>query len=201
MSFHLFFDTETSGLPLDWRRPMEDVDNWPRLVQLGYLVTNDQGILVNKAEFIVKPSGFEIPEHVSRVHGITTERAMTEGKYVQFVMNYFHEWTLLSDTIVGHNSDFDVNVLGAEFIRQGRENPFKGKTIIDTMKSSTDYCKIPSPYRMGGYKWPKLSELYERLFNVPLAQSHTALDDIQATAKCFFELKRLGVINLEKEKI
>tara|TARA_B110000908_G_C9962776_1_gene317636 strand:+ start:106 stop:219 length:114 start_codon:yes stop_codon:yes gene_type:complete len=33
----LFFDTETTGLPKDFNAPIEEVENWPRLVQLGYL--------------------------------------------------------------------------------------------------------------------------------------------------------------------
>ncbi|HEY5387075.1 MAG TPA: hypothetical protein VIL79_04150, partial [Thermoleophilia bacterium] len=32
----LVFDTETSDLPRDWRRPASDVDNWPHLVQIAW---------------------------------------------------------------------------------------------------------------------------------------------------------------------
>lgn len=60
------------------------------------------------------------------------------------------------------------------------------------MKSSTDYCKLPGFY--GKYKWPKLHELYKKLFNEDMGAAHTALQDIRNTAKCFFELERLGVI-------
>jgi len=34
---YLFFDTETTGLPKNWKAPVTDLNNWPRLVQLAYL--------------------------------------------------------------------------------------------------------------------------------------------------------------------
>ncbi len=60
------------------------------------------------------------------------------------------------------------------------------------MKSSTNYCKLPGSY--GKYKWPKLGELYQILFHEDMGAAHTALQDIQNTAKCYFELKRLSII-------
>lgn len=38
-----FFDTETTGLPKNWRAPMHDLDNWPRIIQLAYLVFDLDG--------------------------------------------------------------------------------------------------------------------------------------------------------------
>lgn len=32
---YLFFDTETTGLPKNWKAPVSDLNNWPRLVQLA----------------------------------------------------------------------------------------------------------------------------------------------------------------------
>ena len=31
---YLIFDTETTGLPKNWKAPLTDFDNWPRMVQL-----------------------------------------------------------------------------------------------------------------------------------------------------------------------
>lgn len=71
------------------------------------------------------------------------------------------------------------------------ENFLSGKKKICTMEQSTNYCKLDGPY---GFKWPKLSELYSKLFNSSFEESHNAEVDINATAKCFWELKKLGVI-------
>ncbi len=32
---YLFFDTETTGVPKDYKAPSSDTDNWPRMVQLA----------------------------------------------------------------------------------------------------------------------------------------------------------------------
>src|ERR1019366_6380749 len=34
----LVFDTETSDLPRDWHRPASDLDNWPHLLQIAWIV-------------------------------------------------------------------------------------------------------------------------------------------------------------------
>ena len=39
-----FFDTETTGLPRDWNAPLRDLDNWPRLVQLAWLLCDEAGL-------------------------------------------------------------------------------------------------------------------------------------------------------------
>jgi len=54
------------------------------------------------------------------------------------------------------------------------------------MQSSTNYCKIPSPY---GNKWLKLQALYHQLFNANFDNADSALADVQACARCYFELR------------
>ena len=66
------------------------------------------------------------------------------------------------------------------------------KPTVCTMKSSTDFCKLPGKY---GYKWPTLQELYKILFGEGFGNAHNSLSDIQATKKCYFKLKALGIIN------
>jgi DNA polymerase III subunit epsilon len=59
------------------------------------------------------------------------------------------------------------------------------------MLSSTEYCRIPGPY---GFKWPKLTELHLKLFGEGFDEAHNAAVDINATEKCFWEMKARGVI-------
>ena len=40
---YLFFDTETTGVPQNYKAPSSDTDNWPRMVQLAWIVTDDEG--------------------------------------------------------------------------------------------------------------------------------------------------------------
>ena len=187
----LFFDTETTGVPKNYKAPVTDLDNWPRLVQLGWIVYSDD-VLVYKTERLVRPEGFIISEQVSKIHGITQEKALTNGGLLYDVLGHFSGNIDECDLLVGHNVNYDLNVVGAEYLRFWGNNPLNGKKTVDTMLSSTQYCNFPGNY--GKPKWPKLHELYQKLFNEPLAQTHTALDDIENTAKCYFELRKIGVI-------
>ena len=188
---YLFFDTETTGLPRNWKAPVTDTNNWPRMVQIAWILSDRNGNRIKSKDYIIKPEGFKIPSDASRVHRITTERAFDEGLHLERVLNEFNELITESDVIVAHNIDFDKMILGAEFIRNGIKSEFDYKPKLCTMKSSTDYCRIPGNY---GYKWPKLSELYQKLFGEGFDEAHDASVDINATEMCFWELKKLNLI-------
>lgn len=190
---YLFFDTETTGLPRDWKAPLTDFNNWPRMVQLAYILCDDAGRKITSRDFVIKPVGFSIPEEAARIHGITTEYAIQNGIPLTDVLTEFHATLDEADYLVAHNMSFDEKIVGAEFLRNGMENRLSAKTRICTMHSSTNYCCISGAY---GYKWPKLSELHQKLFGEDFCDAHNAAADIAATAKCFWELCRLGVITI-----
>ena len=190
---YLFFDTETTGLPRSWQAPVTALDNWPRLVQLAYMAFDADGAQLASVSTIIKPEGFTIPEEASRVHGITTARALKEGKDLAAALRDFK--TVLDQVtyLVAHNISFDEKIIGAEFLRNKMPDIPAGKCKICTMHGTTDFCAIPGPR---GNKWPKLAELHQRLFRCDFDAAHNAAADVAATAKCFWELKKLGVIKL-----
>ena len=110
---------------------------------------------------------------------------------MSIVLQQFQSLISESEILVAHNISFDEKIVGAEFLRAGMKNTITSKKKICTMQSSTDFCAINGPY---GYKWPKLSELHYKLFNSYFEEAHNAANDISATAKCFWELKRIGKI-------
>ena len=188
---YLFFDTETTGLPRNWRAPVKDVDNWPRLVQLAFSYSAADGKILSSGDYIIKPEGFVIPSGASRIHGISTQRAHAEGHPIQAVLQIFQELAIEAEVLVAHNLSFDEKIVGSELIRARMRNILPSKRKICTMESSTDFCALKGPY---GNKWPKLSELHQILFGTGFHEMHNAANDIQATAKCFWELKKRGVI-------
>jgi len=188
---YLFFDTETTGFPRDWRAPVTDVDNWPRLIQLAYLYCDPDGKPISFSDSIIKPEGFLIPSSATRIHGISTERANAEGKPLKMVLAAFHDLAAKAQVLVAHNINFDEKVVGSELIRSGMHNILPSKQKICTMKSSTEFCALKGSY---GNKWPKLSELHLKLFGTGFDEMHNAANDIQPTAKCFWELKRRRII-------
>lgn len=191
---YLFFDTETTGIPQDYKAPCTDTDNWPRLVQLGWILTDSRGNELRRGNRIVRPEGFEIPTAASDVHGITTERALAEGEPLRDVMLAFGADLNESGWLVGHNIDYDLHVVGTEYYRLGYDHRIMfARPYVCTMQATIDFCNFPGKY---GPKWPRLQELYVRLFGREFDGAHDAMADISATKECFFELLRRNVISL-----
>lgn len=188
---YIFFDTETTGVPRNYKAPYTDTDNWPRLVQFSWLVGGENKSIIREEDHIIKPVGFVIPNDSSKVHGITTEKALSSGEDLRTIMMKFISDVGKAKYIVGHNVSFDINVVRCECVRLGLKDPFENKSIICTMLSTVDYCKIPNRY---GYKWPKLDELHRKLFGKSFENAHNSLADIRATYDCFWELKKLQIL-------
>jgi len=192
---YLFFDTETTGLPKNYNAPASSDDNFPRMVQLAFIITDDEGNILKKRNYIVKPEGFEIPTQASDIHGITTKIALKKGIDLEDVLVLLVSNAGLCDCFVAHNISFDEKIVDSEFLRCKIPYSFcEKKNKICTMKSTVDFCSIPSTNGFSGFKWAKLQELHEKLFGEKFDDAHNALADVEATVKCFFELKKLGII-------
>lgn len=68
-----FFDCETTGVPAKDLKWDADFEQFPHVVQLAWSL-GDKG-----KSYIIKPDNYEIPPETTAIHGITTERAITEG--------------------------------------------------------------------------------------------------------------------------
>lgn len=189
---YLFFDTETTGLPTNWKAPAGEA--WPHIVSISWLLMSDIDTIHERGNFIVKPDGYEIPGQSSNVHGITTERALAEGESLWEVLQQFWSSYVKADLLIAHNMSFDIMVLKSAIIRTGIP-PLLGSFALDDMPKyctkdeSVEVCKIPGPY---GYKWPKLIELYKHFFGEEFDDQHSSDADTLACAKCFFELQNLS---------
>lgn len=188
---YLFFDAETAGLPSDYDAPPTDTDNWPRIVQLAWTYLSTSADPDDVTSHIVQPDGFSIPPQAVNIHGITTERAQSEGMPLDDVLASFRKDVNATDVLVAHNVAFDASVVGAELVRRHGDNPLDTLPSICTMKQSTTYCALPGSR---GYKWPTLQELHTALFDHPFDGAHDAGEDVVAGANCFRELVRRGVI-------
>jgi len=189
LAMYLVFDTETTGLPRDWNAPLSDLDNWPRVVQVAWQLHAADGSLVEACDFLVQPDGFNIPFGAEDIHGISTELARTEGLPAAEVMAKLRDALARAEFMVGHNLKFDLNALGAEFLRLGWDESWITKPVLDTMTPQTA-ALVGIPGR-GGFKPAKLGELHAKLFGQAFAEAHNATADVEATARCFWELVRI----------
>lgn len=198
----LFVDTETSGLTntkQDHRHPSQ-----PHLVQLGCLLTNDEGGELGSIDLIVRPEGYAIPTEAARVHGITTEIADMAGVPLVLAVAVFTNLRAKADKVVAHNQAFDRLVLEAAIHRTGRTPASPGPADWDcTMEMASPVLAIPPTTRMVAagftkFKPPNLGECYRFLFDEELAGAHNALVDVRACARVYFELRRRAAAVIEE---
>lgn len=186
-------DVETDGLPLDYKEPFSNLDNWPHIVQLSYVLFNIvDGKIHRLAEqdFILSPNdSYSIPANM--IHGITNETASIVGYRRQNVFKFLANQLEYVDYIIGHNISFDINVLRSEFEREkvNVEKQFDYIQLICTMKSAERLYPKGNP-------WPKLEKLYKDLTGEALAGAHNALSDVHATIECFDILRKRNLINV-----
>lgn len=139
---YLFFDTETTGLPQNYKAPSSDIKNWPRLIQLSWIITDQFQNILAKHNHIIKPNGFVIPNESISVHGISTEYAKINGENLNEVLDLFESDIKSAKYIIGHNIDFDKKIIEAEFYRENKVLSWKGTISLCTMKSAIDFCKL-----------------------------------------------------------
>jgi len=200
---YLIFDTETTGLPRDFKAPITDTDNWPRCVQIAWQLHDGMGNLIEAKDYLIKPEGFDIPYQAEQIHGISTDLANEQGIPLKDMLVEFKEVLGRTKFVVGQNLKFDTNVMGCEFVREEIENGLQEMPVLDTCTEDTaTLCEIPGG-RGGKFKLPTLTELHQHLFNQPFGEAHNATADVEATTRCFLELIRLrnySSIQLEQDE-
>ena len=181
---YLFFDTETTGL-----KPYQD-----HIVQLAWILADEYREVVGRGNLIVAPDGYTIPPGAARIHGITTAKARACGEALDDVLHDFNRDAVDAHILVAHNLDFDLAILRTAYRRAMYQSPLEGKVAICTMKSSTQWCRLPFSSGRSGYKWPKLEELHAKLFGYPFANAHDASADVEACMRCYFALLDRGIL-------
>jgi len=191
----LVFDTETSDLPRDWRRPASDVENWPHLVQIAWIVCDLRFKVKRSFSTLIRPEGWEIAPGARRVHGISTKKALKRGVPVATVLPAFDVELEAAGLIVAHNLEFDQTIMTAEFIRAGLPQHFDEVKGFCTMRGTTEYCHL-TPKKYGEYKWPKLSELHAICTGKPHSGAHDAMGDAEAVVRCLRALQKAQALQL-----
>lgn len=213
----LYFDTETTGLP-DRKQPLDHPDQ-PHITQLGFILeVNGNDALV--VDTLIKPENWPlrkdkygkvydpprlIDPYASEITGITEEMCEKDGIPIADAVEMFVIAAENADLLVCHNTVFDKQLLGIEYLRlspgRAAKDVLCGRPDICTMKVSTPICRIGKKDGRTGYKWPKLSEAILFFFNEELENAHSAIVDIKATRRLYHKLGELGYLNDEYAKL
>lgn len=184
----IFIDTETIGLPItkgfdNYYSPRETkYYDSSRMIEIGYIIYNSNNEKIKEVCRIIKPDNFKITN--SKFHGITNEKANTDGKKLEDILIELNNNLLSCDTIIAHNIGFDINIILAEAYRT------KNTDLVKNIKEKNKECTMKIAQKlMNVYKSPKLIETYEYLFKKPIVQEHRALSDVIICADCYYKMK------------
>ena len=205
----LVFDTETTGLPKTKFISPSTLDQWPYIVQFSFIIYDSSlnDIVESKDDIIKLPENVLIPEESTKIHNITNKLSQKSGLQINKILNVFFDHLRNVDRLVGHNIDFDLNMIKVEISRIINENQVTSeqlksykynlhflnnyKNISCTLKDSIKFCNIQVINKSGKpyLKYPKLIELHNKLFNETPKNLHNSFNDILVTLRCFMKLK------------
>jgi len=204
----LIFDTETTGLPKDYKGSIYDSDNWPYIVQLSYILFDcTQNKILRNVDDIIKVEN--IPASSTEIHKITQDMSNTQGISIQEALHRFNKVAKQATRLIAHNIQFDKKLIIVESIRNKIASVFVNKpSLYCTMKSTINICKIEKEWPDGSkyFKYPTLSELHHHLFATYPKGTHNAQIDILICLRCYYYLEyktdllnRLPELNFLKE--
>lgn len=202
MNLALFYDTETTGLPL-FKEPSEHPGQ-PHIVQLaGCLVDLDTRKEISSMDVIIRPDGWTIPDDIAAIHGITTEHALEVGITEKTALDMFMElWAGPGRTRIAHNEQFDARIIRIGLKRFFDEpdhalpvsDEWKEGTSDCTAKLSTPICQIPPTDKMvkagfNKFKTANLREAYRHFMGCDFENAHSAMADVRACMAVYFAIK------------
>lgn len=193
----LVFDTETTGF-IDKKET--DINKQPRIVQFAGILwevwVNGKFEEEQRINIVINP-GIAIPYEASQVHHIYDVDVRNAPK-IEEKMEEILRYINIADVIIGHNIEYDEDVLKIELERLQKLYAYQPKQTFCTMKTTVDFCAIQ--WNGERLKYPKLWELHKKLFWEYFIGAHDAIVDVEATLKCFLELKKKWVIQLKENK-
>lgn len=192
----LFFDTETTGLPLKKRSMFDDAQ--PYVCQLAYTLSDEDYIygqfdaLINLPETIT-----EMPQKAYEAHHFSVSDCNEFGVPALTALLPFIKFAEIADTIVAHNIKFDswlmMTMIGRYLDEEMAEKVF-AKKVYCTMNGTKDLLRLPTSWPSSDFKWPTLSELHNYLFDCDFDNAHNARYDVAATRKCYYKLVEDGYV-------
>jgi len=196
----LFFDTETTGLP-NFKKPYDDPTQ-PKMLQLGAILATHDGDIIDSFASLVKIGDHYMHPMAQAAHGISRDKANSEGIDPAEAFSRFYDMAMSAEVLACHNFNFDIKLIHITG-HQVKDTLDDFDLMLDeisdlpyycTMQSTIKFCNLPFPSGRKGQKFPKLEELHRILFQEDFSGAHDAMADVTATVRCYFELKKLGVM-------
>ena len=211
----LIFDVESTGLLPNNRRNGINaipISTYPYILQLSFAIydLSEKKIIRQYDSYIDIPDNVEVSEFISGLTGITKDICKTKGKPIVEVLEQFYEAYMFCEGLVAHNMDYDEKMIMVEMERNREAIMEKApycfmtfNTMYEkvhgierycTMKKGTDICNIlmesKFPGRPPSKKWPKLDELYGKIFDGETVDGlHNSMVDVLTCLRCYLKMR------------
>ena len=188
-------DTETTGFPA-WKIPSEDPSQ-PHIVDICALLYTPDGVLVDSFEAMIRPDGWEIPNEVAVIHGITNEIALEQGIDEGLALEGFMDIWRRAGLRVAHNVSFDDRILRIglkRFFSDEVADEFKAGAKYCTATNSKPICQLPPTEAMkasnfkNSFKTPTVAEALLYFTGEELVGGHRARADAEGCARVYFAM-------------
>jgi len=162
------FDLETTGV---------DVET-SRIVSACIAIVDASGTVLSRWDWLANP-GIEIPDGAAAIHGISTERARSEGRnaalVVAEIVQTLKVTCALGIPLVVYNAPYDLSLLDRECTRHSVEGLAEPYVVIDPLVID----KAVDRFRRG----KRTLEATSALYGVVLDDAHDAGSDAIAAAR------------------
>lgn len=212
----MIFDVETTGLiprnmPKDGS--LTPIDVYPYILQLSFIVYDlgKKEIIQTYNEYIRVSDKVFISPIITNITRITRELCDEKGVDIVDALHAFYNAYLICNTIIAHNIAFDQTLIEVEVHRnlnclyERKLNPLclfntlfnkiNNIRLYCTMKQGKDICNILVERKPDAKitnivykKFPKLSELHQKLFNSVPDNLHDASIDTRACLRCYLKM-------------
>jgi hypothetical protein len=187
---YLVFDCSAISKPTNYKASFSDVNSWPRLIHVSWILIGADYKPFEDFDCIVQPDGWAIDETILKNTHLDQADIDRKAAPIEDILDKFNQSVVKAEYVFSHNLNFNENVLGAEYIRSVKNIELFKKERFCLMHEGTYFCKIPA--RGGGYKWPTLNELHGACFQQGYTPSNNARADVIAATRCFIKLMKTG---------
>ncbi|MFZ1704231.1 MAG: hypothetical protein WAT79_07780 [Saprospiraceae bacterium] len=189
---YLIFDSTPINKPKNYQALFSDVQAWPRMVHLSWILLGEDLKPIEDYDCIITPTDYKITPAILKYTQLEEGEIEKRGTALGPVLDQFAESAENAIYIFAHNLNANENIVAAEFVRLKKSINFFKKKRHCLMEEGTYYCKISN--KAGGFKWPTLNELHGHCFQKGYSPSNNARADVIAAARCFIKMKKTGML-------
>lgn len=163
----LVYDNETTGM---LKPEVSDLSAQPKIIEFAVVCIDQSYDRISEHSWLIYP-GEQITPEITKITGLKNEDLHGKPTFIE-VLPEIEDVFMGKHRLMAHNLPFDMGMLTNELKRVGRQFAFP--------YPPNQLCTVQLAADLIFGRRAKMTELYEKTLGKPLAQTHRALDDVNA---------------------